>query len=83
MKTPLHVKAGNRGPKLLRDLASLIGGQLFSMLIGFASFTYLARVLDPASYGAMEYAIGLTAFFTVVVECGLGPVGVRHLARDR
>jgi O-antigen/teichoic acid export membrane protein len=73
----------DRGPKLLRDLISLLGGQFFSSLIGFASFTYLARALDPPSYGSMEYAIGVTSFFTVIVETGLGPVGVRHLSRDR
>jgi O-antigen/teichoic acid export membrane protein len=70
------------GPRLLRDLFSLVGGQFFSMAIGFLSFTYLARVLDPPSYGSMEYAIGVAAFFTVIVECGLGPVGVSHLARE-
>ena len=44
----------DRGPKLLRDLAALAGGQLFSMVVGFVAFAYLARVLDPASYGTVE-----------------------------
>lgn len=70
-------------PKLLQDLVSLIGGQFVSMLIGFLSFTYLARVLDAPSYGALEFAIAVTSFYTVVVECGLGPIGVRRLALDR
>ena len=77
----LHLLS-DRGPRLLRDLASLASGQLFSMVVGFVAFAYLARVLDPVSYGAVEYAIGLAVFFAIIVECGLGPIGVREVARD-
>jgi O-antigen/teichoic acid export membrane protein len=77
------VPAPGFAAKLFKDLISLTSGQAFSMALGFIAFTYLARILDPVSYGALEYAIAIAAFFTVVIECGLGPVGVRHLARDR
>jgi O-antigen/teichoic acid export membrane protein len=71
-------------PKLLLDLFSLAGGQAFSMVVGLLIFAgYLARTLSPASYGAVEYAIGLAALFAIVVECGLGPIAARQLAQDR
>ena len=71
------------GPKLFRDFFALAGGQLFSMTVGFLSFVYLARVLDPTTYGAVEYAIGLTAGFAMFIDGGLSPIGVRRLSLDR
>ncbi len=69
------------GPKLFRDLVSLISGQSVSMVIGFLAFAYLARVLDAAQYGAIELAISIAAFSAIVIECGAGTIGVRELAR--
>ncbi len=67
--------------KLLKDFFALSGGQLLSKIIGFLAFAYLARTLDPAEYGAVEYAVGLAVFFAMLVDCGLGPIGVRALSR--
>jgi len=69
------------GPKLFKDLVSLMSGQATSMIIGFVTFAYLARVLDPAEYGAVEFAIAIAAFAAIVIECGAGTIGVRELAR--
>lgn len=69
------------GPKLFRDLVSLMSGQATSMIIGFVTFAYLARMLDPADYGAVEFAIAIAAFAAIVIECGAGTIGVRELAR--
>src|SRR5680860_198456 len=71
----------DEGPKLFRDLVSLISGQSVSMVIGFLAFAYLARVLDAAQYGAIELAISIAAFSAIVIECGAGTIGVRELAR--
>jgi O-antigen/teichoic acid export membrane protein len=73
---------GFREVKLLHDLAALSGGQLVSKAIGFLTLTYLARVLDPQTYGSVEFAVGLVIIFGTVVECGLTPVGIRRLARQ-
>lgn len=66
--------------KLLTDFVVLSGGQLMSKVFGFVSFAYLARALGPESYGTVEYTLGLAAFSGMVVEFGLGPIGVRELA---
>ena len=71
----------NRGPKLFRDLVSLASGQSVSMVVGFFAFAYLARVLDPEEYGAIELAISIAAFAAIVIECGAGTIGVRELVR--
>jgi O-antigen/teichoic acid export membrane protein len=68
--------------KLLVDLAVLSGGQLASKVVGFIAFAYLARVLGPRDYGSVEYAVGLAGFWAMIIGFGLGPVGVRELARS-
>lgn len=71
-----------KGPKLLNDLAVLVSGQFAAMLIATAAFAILARELDPETYGAVEYVVGLTALFGVAVEGGLATIGVRRVARS-
>lgn len=72
---------GRNTPKLLKDLVSLVSGQFLSMVIGFATFAYLARAMSPEIYGAIEFAIAITAFATIVIESGAGTIGVREIAR--
>ncbi len=67
-------------PVFLRDLAVLAGGQVISRFTGFLAFAALARALPPSDYGLVEYVVGLSVFFAVVIESGLGVVGVRRLA---
>lgn len=68
--------------KFLRDLFVLSGGELAGKVIGFVAFAYLARVLDPEAYGRVEYVLGLAVFFSLLVGFGLGPIGVREIARS-
>lgn len=67
--------------KLWNDYAVLAGGQAGIKLLGLFAFAWLARVLDPAGYGAVEYVVGLTAVFATVVDAGLGTVGIRRAAQ--
>jgi O-antigen/teichoic acid export membrane protein len=66
---------------MLRDLASLVLGQLASRLLGFVAFAYLARALAPASYGAVEFATGLATVAGIFIDAGVGTIGVRRLAQ--
>ena len=70
------------GAKFFRDFAVLAGGQMISKALGFLAFAWLARALDPVSYGAVEYVVGLTMFFALLVDGGLGVVGTRRTVRD-
>jgi len=69
--------------KLLRDYVTLSTGEVVSKVIGFATFAYLARQLEPSMYGAVEFAGALALFFAMVVDWGLGPIGIRELSKDR
>lgn len=68
--------------KLFRDYAVLAGGQIAGRLLGFLAFAWLARVLDPEAYGAVEYVIGLSVLVATLVDGGPGTVGVRRSAVD-
>ena len=69
--------------RLLRDLIALSGGQLLSKALGFFAFAYLARNLEPGSYGAVEVAVAIALFFGLIINCGLSSIGVRELALNR
>lgn len=68
--------------RLVQDFLLLSGGEFFSKMIGFLAFGYLARLLEPGAYGAVELAVSLSLFFFLVVDFGLSPVGAREVARD-
>jgi O-antigen/teichoic acid export membrane protein len=61
----------------------LVFGQLAARLFGFLAFAWLARKLDPVSYGAVEYVVGLSVFFAMVVDGGLNVLGTRRVAQDQ
>jgi O-antigen/teichoic acid export membrane protein len=46
------------------------------------AFAYLARVLGPSQFGAIEFAIAVTAVCAVVAECGLAPYGAREVGKN-
>lgn len=67
---------------MLWDLSSLAFGQVLSVALGFVGFAYLARTLSPASYGLVEYVVGLSALAAIVIEGGMGAIGTLGIARD-
>lgn len=67
---------------MVRDFLALSGGEVLSRIAGFAAFAYLARVLAPEAYGAVELAVSLSLLFGFVVDFGIGAIGTREIARD-
>lgn len=67
---------------MARNLAILWVGQVFTKLIAFVALAALARRLSPESYGAAEFALGLSAFAWLVIEGGFGAAGVRRLKQN-
>ena len=64
--------------KLYRDYAVLAFGQITARLLGLVAFGWLARVLAPDGYGAVEYVIGLALLGSYVVDGGSNLVAVRR-----
>ena len=71
-----------REAKLALDFVVLSAGQLLSKAVGIVAFAYLARTLGPEAYGSVEYVMGLCVFFTMIIDFGLGPIGVLELTRS-
>jgi O-antigen/teichoic acid export membrane protein len=57
-------------------------GEFGAKLLTFASFTYLARMLGPVSYGVLEFTLAVVVFFTLPADLGLGMYGAREIARN-
>ena len=56
---------------------ALLGGEVGSKLCVLVAFAYLARVMGPREFGAIELALSITIFFVLAAECGLGSYGAR------
>ncbi len=65
---------------MLWNLSSLVGGQAVSRVLGFVAFALLARRLAPAGYAAIEFAVALGAMCGILIDAGVGTIGVRRLA---
>lgn len=65
---------------MLWNLSSLIGGQALSRVLGFVAFAILARRLAPEGYAAVEFAVALSAMCGILIDAGVGTIGVRRLA---
>lgn len=51
-------------------------------VISFLYFTFLARLLGPATMGKYVLALSFTTIFSVLLDLGLGSVLTREVARD-
>lgn len=69
--------------RFFSNFGVLMVGQLGSRVMSFIAFAWLARKLDPVSYGAVEYVVGLSVFFAMVVDGGLNVLGTRRVAQDK
>jgi len=77
----MHIVDLNRRSFVVRYLI-LFGGEGFSKLCAFGAFAYLARVLDPRSFGTVEFALAVTVFFVLGAESGVGAYGARLLEQS-
>ncbi|MEE4292348.1 MAG: flippase [Xanthomonadales bacterium] len=68
--------------RLARNFSWLGLQELVIRLVGLATAIYLARVLSPASYGALGLALAVVSFASVFVRAGTGSRGTRMTARD-
>ncbi len=67
--------------KLLKNFLSLAGAEVFSKLVTFAAFAYLARVLGPGGFGYIEFAGAVLMCASLIVDQGFSPYGAREIAK--
>lgn len=73
----------NTTQRIIKNTMSLFASGLLAPLIALVVVVYLARVLGPGDFGAVNFAIALVAYFTLFTDMGLSYYGARETARDR
>jgi len=73
----------NKQIRFLRDLLAMFFAQVVVKVVGFVAFAYLARRLSQESYGAVEVLISATGLALLLVDFGLGQIGVRELKLNK
>lgn len=66
---------------LLKNFFSLVGAEIFSKLLTFAAFAFLARRLGAANFGFIEWAAAVLMCAGLIVDQGFGFYGAREVAK--
>jgi len=72
----------NTSQRILRNTLSLLLSGLIAQLLGFFAIIYLAKVLGPADFGKLNFALAIIGYFTLIANLGLPLLGTREIARD-
>ena len=73
----------NTAQRILKNVASLLISRAIAQSFTFVSIIYLARILGPADFGRINFALAIVAYFTLIGNMGLPLLGTRDIARDK
>src|SRR5438067_10161391 len=74
---------GHLNKKLTRNALSLYGVQFCRKLLPFACVPYLARILGPAGWGRVAFALAFGELLVMLIEFGFNLSATREIARHR
>ena len=69
--------------KIASNLFSLTSAEIAKRLLGFFTFVYLGRILDPSGFGIIGFAAAFVSYFGLFVDFGFSTYGSREIAKDR
>jgi len=69
--------------KIASNLFSLTSAEVAKRLLGFFTFVYLGRILDPSGFGIIGFAAAFVSYFGLFVDFGFSTYGSREIAKDR
>src|SRR5208282_1990497 len=81
--TLARAEAPSRAKTILWNFGSLSAGAAISRLAGLATNAVLARSVSAAGFGVAGIAQGVTAYFGLLSDMGLGVVAIREGAQNR
>ena len=58
-------------PSLFRDIKHYLSGRVVLVVVGFATFPLMTRMLSVAQYGAVSLTLRIVLLLTVISKCGL------------
>src|SRR5438067_13040190 len=74
---------GHLNKKLTRNALALYGVQFCRKLVPLMSVPYLARILGPAGWGRVAFALAFGELLVMVIEFGFNLSATREVARHR
>lgn len=63
------------------NIAWLVGGHVFRMVVGLVVLGTVARYLGPDEFGILNYAIGLAVIFTSIATLGMEGIVIREMVK--
>jgi O-antigen/teichoic acid export membrane protein len=66
--------------KFFRNVLSISGGQLFSLLLNFISITLFARYIGVEGFGEFNYLLAIVVIISKVVDFGFVPTLFREIS---
>lgn len=70
------------GRLVFKNFLSLTFSNAISKVAGLFAVIYLARILGPAEFGKMNFALAIVSYFSILAHLGLGTIGIRELAQN-
>lgn len=68
---------------ILKNIFSLSVSELLSRIINFFTVVYLARIILPEGFGALNFSIVFVSYFSIALNFGLDQYSVREIAKDQ
>lgn len=69
--------------RIARNTGVQVGGEVVSKIASLAFYVVMARVLEPAGFGAFTFALSLALLLTVFADLGIDTILTREIARSR
>ncbi|MGB9845657.1 MAG: oligosaccharide flippase family protein [Methanothermobacter tenebrarum] len=69
--------------RILDNLMSLTGIQLVQYLLPLVTFPYLTRVLGPANFGRVAFAVAFIGYFQILTDYGFNLSATREISINR
>lgn len=66
----------------LKNFFVLVGAEVFSKIVTFAAFAYLARLLGAGNFGYIEWAAAVLLCASLIVDQGFSTYGAREIAKN-
>ncbi|MEQ8972295.1 MAG: flippase [Coleofasciculus sp. C1-SOL-03] len=68
--------------QVIANVSWLLVDKIFQLGLGLVVGIWVARYLQPQSYGLLTYAFTFVSLFRAIAELGLGTLVIRDIARD-
>ena len=69
--------------RILDNIMSLTGIQLVQYLLPLVTFPYLTRVLGPANFGRVAFAVAFIGYFQILTDYGFNLSATREISINR